>query len=60
MNVARQFTAWTPLEKAFRPVRVRCDAGPTSYSRSQDDRMLEQTKSYRLYETGHFWLCPRQ
>jgi hypothetical protein len=29
MIVAWQFTAWNRLEKAFRPVRVRCDTGPT-------------------------------
>ena len=29
MNVAWQFTAWTQLEKAFRPVRVRRETGPT-------------------------------
>jgi hypothetical protein len=53
MKVARQFTAWKPLEKAFRPVRVRHDSGSTFCSRPQDgDRMPHRTKSYRLYETA--------
>ena len=33
MNVARQFTAWTRLKRAFRPVRVRCDRRPSGYLR---------------------------
>jgi hypothetical protein len=30
--VAWQFTAWNRLETNFRPVRVRCDAGPRFFS----------------------------
>jgi hypothetical protein len=60
MKVAWQFTARNRLEKAFRPVRVRCDSGPRFCSRPQRvDRMPQQTKSYRLYQTTLF-LAPSQ
>jgi hypothetical protein len=60
MNVAWQFTAWTWLEKAFRPVRVRCEIGRTFCLGRKMTECYSKPNHTISRRRVIFWRCPRQ